>query len=111
MTGLDQLIADHPLDADARLVCGGGGPRPGNQVPRGRGRAPIQLLARVRLSQAAAYLTTTDLTLDAIATRTGYATCASLSKAFKRHYGVSPGSYRAAGRRPPVPVDRLAEWC
>ena len=27
MTGLDQLIADHPLDTDARLVCGGGGPR------------------------------------------------------------------------------------
>ena len=29
VTGLDQLIADHPLDADARLVSGGGGPAPG----------------------------------------------------------------------------------
>src|SRR5260370_19816122 len=27
VTGLDQLIADHPLDADARLRCGGDGPR------------------------------------------------------------------------------------
>jgi AraC-like DNA-binding protein len=226
VTGLDQLIADHPLDTDARLVCGGGGPRtrllcggftlaggapdtvltllppvvtmtpraallaawigpvfalarqeadapaPGAQAIFARladvfltqalrayltgaaqagllrpapladpliaraiallredparqwtlpalaretglsrtalatrfraaaGEPPIQLLARVRLSQAAAYLTTTDLTLAAIAARTGYANCASLSKAFKRHYGVSPGSYRAAGRRP-----------
>jgi AraC-like DNA-binding protein len=64
------------------------------------GEPPIQLLSRIRLSQAAAYLTTTDLTLDAIAARTGYATCASLSKAFKRHYGVSPGGYRAAHRHP-----------
>jgi transcriptional regulator GlxA family with amidase domain len=75
------------------------------------GEPPIQLLSRVRLSQAAAYLTTTDLTLDAIAARTGYANCASLSKAFKRHYGVSPGSYRAAGRCPATPVDRTPEWC
>src|SRR5215475_16155678 len=27
VTGLDQLIADHPLDADARLRCGGDGSR------------------------------------------------------------------------------------
>ncbi len=45
------------------------------------GEPPIQLLSRIRLSQAAAYLTTTDLTLDAIAAR------------------------------PPRPVDRMTEWC
>jgi AraC-like DNA-binding protein len=64
------------------------------------GQSPIQHLAKVRLSQAAAYLTTADLTLDAIAARTGYASNASLSKAFKRHFGVSPGTYRATNRRP-----------
>jgi transcriptional regulator GlxA family with amidase domain len=64
------------------------------------GEPPIEHLAKVRLSQAAAYLTTADLTLDAIAARTGYASSASLSKAFKRHFGVSPGTYRAANRRP-----------
>jgi len=64
------------------------------------GESPIQHLAKVRLSQAAAYLTTTDLTLDAIAVRTGYASNASLSKAFKRHFGVSPGSYRETNRGP-----------
>jgi AraC-like DNA-binding protein len=64
------------------------------------GEPPIQHLAKVRLSQAAAYLASTDLTLDAIAARIGYASDASLSKAFKRHFGVSPGSYRSANRRP-----------
>jgi AraC-like DNA-binding protein len=64
------------------------------------GEPPIQHLARVRLSQAAAYLASADLTIDAIAARIGYASDASLSKAFKRHFGVSPGSYREANRRP-----------
>jgi AraC-like DNA-binding protein len=64
------------------------------------GESPIEHLAKVRLSQAAAYLTTADFTLDAIAVRTGYASNASLSKAFKRHFGVSPGSYRATNRGP-----------
>jgi AraC-like DNA-binding protein len=64
------------------------------------GESPIQHLAKVRLSQAAAYLTTADLTLEAIAARTGYASNASLSKAFKRHFGVSPGTYRETNRIP-----------
>ena len=64
------------------------------------GESPIQHLAKVRLSQAAAYLTTTDLTLEAIAARTGYASNASLSKAFKRHFGVSPGTYRETHGHP-----------
>ena len=62
------------------------------------GESPIQHLAKVRLSQAAAYLTTADLPLEAIAARTGYASNASLSKAFKRHFGVSPGTYRETHR-------------
>jgi AraC-like DNA-binding protein len=64
------------------------------------GDSPIQHLAKVRLSQAAAYLTTADLTLEAIAARTGYASNASLSKAFKRRFGVSPGTYRETSRSP-----------
>jgi AraC-like DNA-binding protein len=64
------------------------------------GESPIQHLTKIRLSQAAAYLTTADLTLEAIAARTGYASNASLSKAFKRHFGVSPGTYRETHRGP-----------
>jgi len=40
------------------------------------------------------YLTTTRLSVAAIARRTGYGTDASLSKAFKREFGISPGQYR-----------------
>jgi len=220
VTGLDQLIADHPLDADARLRCGGGGPRtrllcggfalsepmpapllellppiltmdpgsatisawidpvfalvrdeasrsaPGAQVifakladvflsqalrawltgagqagllrPRSRcdpriekaaalirdqptrqwtlqalarevgmsrtllatrfraatGESPMRYLAKVRLSQAAGYLRTAELNIDTIALRTGYGNNVSLSKAFKRELGISPGVYR-----------------
>jgi len=53
-------------------------------------------LAKIRLGQAAGYLTTTGLSVEAIARRTGYGTNASLSKAFKREFGTSPGQYREA---------------
>ena len=58
------------------------------------GESPIRHLARVRLGQAAGYLTTTRLSVDAIARRTGYGTSAALSKAFRREYQTSPGQYR-----------------
>jgi len=58
------------------------------------GESPMRHLARIRLGQAAWYLTTTGLSVEAIARRTGYGTSASLSKAFKREFGTSPGQYR-----------------
>ena len=54
----------------------------------------MRYLARLRLSQAAGYLTTTNATLYSIAQRTGYESEASLSKAFKRAFGQAPGEYR-----------------
>jgi len=58
------------------------------------GESPMRHLAKIRLGQAAGYLTTTKLSVAAIAHRTGYGTDASLSKAFKREFGISPGQYR-----------------
>jgi AraC family transcriptional regulator, alkane utilization regulator len=58
------------------------------------GESPMRHVARVRLGQAAEYLTTTKLSVDAIARRTGYGNSAALSKAFKREYDTSPGQYR-----------------
>ena len=58
------------------------------------GESPMRHLAKIRLGQAAGYLTTTGLTVEAIAHRTGYGTDAALSKAFKREFGASPGQYR-----------------
>jgi AraC-like DNA-binding protein len=59
------------------------------------GESPMRHLAKIRLSQAAGYLSTTSLSVEAIARRTGYGNDASLSKAFKREFGTSPGRYRA----------------
>src|SRR5262252_5342666 len=60
------------------------------------GKSPMRHLAKIRLGQAAGYLTTTSLSVEAIARRTGYGTNASLSKAFKREFGTPPGQYREA---------------
>jgi transcriptional regulator GlxA family with amidase domain len=72
----------------------------------------MRYLAKVRLAQAAGYLRTADLSIDAIAMRTGYVNDASLSKAFKRELGISPGAYRknrgeAAGPAGLIAVDVL----
>jgi AraC-like DNA-binding protein len=58
------------------------------------GESPMRHLAAVRLNQAADYLTSSDLSIESIATRTGYGSNAALSKAFKREFGISPGTYR-----------------
>lgn len=52
-------------------------------------------LARVRLSMAAGHLATTSASIHHIAKLVGYDNEASLSKAFKREFGIPPGHYRA----------------
>jgi AraC-like DNA-binding protein len=64
--------------------------------------SPMRYLAAVRLNQAAAYLAAGGMTTHEIARLTGYQNDATLSKAFKRRYGVPPGEYRHAARRPPA---------
>ena len=68
------------------------------------GESPMRYLAKVRLAQAAGYLRTADLSIDAIAMRTGYGNDASLSKAFKRELGISPGAYRRSRGEAASPV-------
>lgn len=60
------------------------------------GEAPMGYLASWRLALAADQLTSSDMTVAAIARQVGYATPFSLSAAFKRTYGVSPQRYRQA---------------
>jgi len=66
------------------------------------GETPMQNLTRYRLFQAANYLLNSDAAVGEIARRTGYDSDASISKAFRRHYGTSPGAYRKAGRKSPI---------
>ncbi len=68
------------------------------------GESPIRYLARVRLGQAAGFLTTTNHTLYSIAQSTGYDSDASLSKAFKRAFGQSPGDYRRESASRPIRI-------
>ena len=60
------------------------------------GEAPMHYLTEYRLVRAANYLRTTDAGLREIARLTGYESEASLSKAFRRRYGCSPGEFRRA---------------
>jgi AraC-like DNA-binding protein len=72
------------------------------------GESPMRYLARVRLGQAAGYLRTADLSIDTIAIRTGYGNNASLSKAFKRELGISPGAYRRSRGEAASPASLIA---
>ena len=49
-----------------------------------------------RMDEAAFMLETSDDAIDRIAARVGYETTTAFSKAFRHHYGVSPGRYRSA---------------
>lgn len=60
------------------------------------GDSPMRNLTRYRLEKAARYLKTSNAGLREIARRTGYDSEASISKAFRRRYGTSPGAYRKA---------------
>ena len=60
------------------------------------GETPLAYLTRWRLSLARTLLRETREPLKIIAKRTGYGSAASLSLAFKRTLGQSPGSFRAA---------------
>lgn len=48
-----------------------------------------------RMEEAALMLESTDDAISRIAIRVGYATRAAFSKVFQKHYGTSPGRYRA----------------
>lgn len=51
-------------------------------------------ITRLRLENAAQKLQITNLTLTEIADKTGYQSQFSLSKAFKKHFGVTPSAFK-----------------
>jgi AraC family transcriptional regulator, alkane utilization regulator len=62
------------------------------------GETPMQHLTRYRMARAAEYLRVSNAGIREIARLTGYDSEVSVSKAFRRRFGVSPGAYRKAGR-------------
>jgi AraC-like DNA-binding protein len=72
---------------------------------RSLGQAPMQYLTDWRMTLARDYLRTDDLTLDQIASRTGYASPNAFTAAFRRHHGQPPGQWRHTElARPPEPA-------
>jgi AraC-like DNA-binding protein len=64
------------------------------------GEPPITFLTSWRLAQAADLLRSSQSTIAAVAKQVGYSTPFALSSAFKRAYGVSPNTHRAAAAYP-----------
>ena len=58
-------------------------------------QTPGRFVRRARTEAAAHLLTTTDLTMEAIASRCGFGTPETMRQAFQSRYGVSPSHYRA----------------
>ncbi|MGN7414087.1 helix-turn-helix domain-containing protein [Paenibacillus sp. SAF-068] len=56
--------------------------------------SPSRVLSQIRMEQAMKLLVSTKGTLQEIAERVGYENGYTLSRYFKKHYGVSPGVYR-----------------
>jgi transcriptional regulator GlxA family with amidase domain len=73
------------------------------------GESPLRYITRTRLAHAAVLLRTTDASLAQIAARAGYGTEFSFSKAFKRAFGIAPGSYRGHPRPPRVEILTAAD--
>jgi AraC-like DNA-binding protein len=61
--------------------------------------SPMRYLVQRRMQAAAELLLDTDASLAEVATRVGYQSEFAFGRAFKRHHGVAPGTYR---RRPSV---------
>jgi AraC-like DNA-binding protein len=58
------------------------------------GHSPIEYLTLWRLQIAAHWLMEPNMTVERVAERSGYESVPAFSKAFKRHFGVPPGTFR-----------------
>ncbi|TWU19784.1 AraC family transcriptional regulator [Allorhodopirellula heiligendammensis] len=65
------------------------------------GRTPHQEITAVQLDRVKQLLTETDLTLEEISLKTGYAHKESLSSVFKREISMTPGEFRRQAQRNP----------
>ena len=70
------------------------------------GESPKQYTLRLRLEQAAARLATRDASVLEIALGTGFKSHEVFTRAFGRHFGVTPTAYRASALRDASPAVR-----
>lgn len=62
------------------------------------GRSPGEEIIRIRFSHVERLLAQTDLTLEAIAERTGFQHTQYMAEAFRKRAGITPGEYRRQNR-------------
>ena len=67
-------------------------------MKRAIGRTPGQELTRLRIARAKALLSSGELPLEEVATRSGYRNGVRLSVAFRREVGLTPGRFRRRQR-------------
>jgi AraC-like DNA-binding protein len=58
------------------------------------GEPPLRYLTRVRLHAAGTRLSSSDEKMTSIAASLGYESASGFNKAFKAHFGITPGEYR-----------------
>ncbi len=58
--------------------------------------SPQQYLIKVKLSEGARYLKTTDMSVSEIAEAVGYGDSCNFTRVFKQTYGVTPQAYRSS---------------
>lgn len=58
------------------------------------GQPPMHLVHHLRMQRAAHLIEQRDLSIDEIASRTGFSSRSHFSQAFKKHTGVSPAQFR-----------------
>lgn len=63
------------------------------------GESPSRHIQRLRIEYACHLLRTTDLTIEAVSERVGYAEPACFGHTFKKHLGRSPGAFRRNEQR------------
>jgi AraC family transcriptional regulator of arabinose operon len=67
------------------------------------GRPPMRALREARLRHAARLLESTDLSVDRVATASGFASPFHFNRVFRERYGMPPGAYRASCAGTPAP--------
>ncbi|MHC4042946.1 AraC family transcriptional regulator [Bradyrhizobium sp. 23AC] len=77
------------------------------------GEAPMSLLRRLRMRQAADLLSANALSIDQVALNVGYQSRSSFTRSFRRYYGSDPSEYRSKAQSErssrPAPVDEAIE--
>lgn len=59
-----------------------------------KGISPKQYIENLKMNMAVQYLKHTNISITEISISLGYSDCHAFNKAFKRHYGCSPSSWR-----------------